>query len=109
MPTQSPWNGSPARCNNYPEFVVFLAIGLGYWVGGFKMRGVGLGPVTGSLLVGVVIGYFVHVPVSDTAKQVLFLLSCSASATRSGRASFEACGTAAGAGPCSVSSSRWRG
>jgi putative transport protein len=59
---------------HYPEFVVFLAIGLGYWVGSFKFRGVGLGPVTGSLLVGVVIGYFVHVPVSDTAKQVLFLL-----------------------------------
>jgi putative transport protein len=59
---------------HYPEFVVFLAIGLGYWVGSFKVRGVGFGPVTGSLLAGVVIGYFVHVPVSDTAKQVLFLL-----------------------------------
>jgi putative transport protein len=59
---------------HYPEFVVFLAVGLGYWIGGFKIRGVGFGPVTGSLLAGVLIGYFVHVPVSDTAKQVLFLL-----------------------------------
>jgi putative transport protein len=59
---------------HYPEFVVFLAVGLGYWAGSFKIRGVGLGPVTGSLLAGVVIGYFVPVPVSDTAKQVLFLL-----------------------------------
>lgn len=58
----------------YPELAVFLAIGLGYWVGGFKVRGVGFGPVTGSLLAGLLIGYFVRVPVSDTAKQVLFLL-----------------------------------
>ncbi|MGE8619785.1 MAG: aspartate-alanine antiporter, partial [Achromobacter spanius] len=58
----------------YPELAVFLAIGLGYWVGGFKFRGVGFGPVTGSLLAGLLIGYFVRVPVSDTAKQVLFLL-----------------------------------
>ncbi|MEJ0002839.1 MAG: aspartate-alanine antiporter [Pararobbsia sp.] len=59
---------------HYPELAVFLAIGIGYWIGGFKIRGVGFGPVTGSLLAGVVIGYFVHVPVSDTAKQILFLL-----------------------------------
>ncbi|PPA74082.1 aspartate-alanine antiporter [Achromobacter spanius] len=58
----------------YPELAVFLAIGLGYWVGGFKIRGVGFGPVTGSLLAGLLIGYFFLIPVSDTAKQVLFLL-----------------------------------
>ncbi|MGV2904698.1 aspartate-alanine antiporter-like transporter [Achromobacter sp. AGC25] len=58
----------------YPELAVFLAIGLGYWVGGFQIRGVGFGPVTGSLLAGLLIGYLVPVPVSDTAKQVLFLM-----------------------------------
>ncbi|MDX3986674.1 MAG: aspartate-alanine antiporter [Achromobacter sp.] len=58
----------------YPELAVFLAIGLGYWVGGFKIRGVGFGPVTGSLLAGLLIGYFFLISVSDTAKQVLFLL-----------------------------------
>jgi putative transport protein len=56
------------------EVAVFLAIGLGYWVGNWKIRGVGIGPVTGSLLAGVLIGYFWHVPVSDTAKSLLFLL-----------------------------------
>ncbi|MBK6008518.1 hypothetical protein JJB11_20645 [Ramlibacter ginsenosidimutans] len=56
------------------ELAVFLAIGLGYWVGNWKIRGVGIGPVTGSLLAGVLIGYFWHVPVSDTAKSLLFLL-----------------------------------
>jgi putative transport protein len=58
----------------YPETGVFLAIGLGYLVGKVKIRGVGLGNVTGSLIAGIVVGYFFHVPVSDTAKSVLFLL-----------------------------------
>jgi putative transport protein len=57
-----------------PELAVFLAIGVGYWIGKFKFKGVGLGPVTGSLIAGLIIGYFFHVPVSDTAKQQLFLL-----------------------------------
>ncbi|AMO21885.1 TrkA C-terminal domain-containing protein [Ramlibacter solisilvae] len=58
----------------YPEIAVFLAIGLGYWIGSWKVRGIGLGPVTGSLLAGVLVGYFWHVPVSDTAKALLFLM-----------------------------------
>jgi putative transport protein len=58
----------------HAEIGVFLAIGLGYWIGKFKFKGVGFGPVTGSLIAGLVIGYFFHVPVSDTAKQFLFLL-----------------------------------
>ncbi|MFZ4287576.1 aspartate-alanine antiporter [Variovorax sp. HJSM1_2] len=57
-----------------PEIAVFLAIGVGYWIGKFKYKGVGFGPVTGSLIAGLVIGYFFHIPVSDTAKQLLFLL-----------------------------------
>ena len=58
----------------YPELAVFLAMGVGYWIGGFKIRGIGLGPVTGSLLVGCLIGYWFKVPVSSTAKSILFLL-----------------------------------
>jgi putative transport protein len=58
----------------YPEMAVYLAIGIGYVIGAFKFRGVGLGAVTGSLLGGVLIGNFFHVPVSDQAKAMLFLL-----------------------------------
>ncbi|MDN3921063.1 aspartate-alanine antiporter [Roseateles violae] len=57
-----------------PEIAVFLAIGIGYWIGKFKFKGVGFGPVTGSLIAGLLIGNFFHVPVADTAKQLLFLL-----------------------------------
>jgi putative transport protein len=63
-----------ANFEKYPELVVFLAVGLGYWIGGFKFRGFGLGPVTGSLIVGVLVGYFFKVPVSSTAKSLLFLM-----------------------------------
>jgi putative transport protein len=56
------------------EIAVFLAIGIGYWIGKFKVKGVGFGPVTGSLMGGLLIGYFFHVPVSDTAKSLLFLM-----------------------------------
>jgi len=58
----------------HPEIAVFLAIGIGYWIGRFKFKGVGFGPVTGSLIAGLFIGYLFHVPVADTAKQFLFLL-----------------------------------
>jgi putative transport protein len=58
----------------YPEMAVYLAIGIGYFIGKLKFRGVGFGVVTGSLLGGVFIGNFFHVPVSDQAKAMLFLL-----------------------------------
>lgn len=58
----------------YPELAVFLAIGIGYLVGNLKFRGFSLGGVTGSLMAGVAVGYFFHVPVSGPAKSVVFLL-----------------------------------
>src|SRR5215468_11114950 len=58
----------------YPEMTVYLAIGIGYVIGRPKFRGIGLGVVTGSLLGGILIGTVFHVPVSDQAKAMLFLL-----------------------------------
>jgi len=58
----------------YPELGVYLALGIGYWVGSIKIRGFTLGGVTGSLLAGMLVGFLFHVPVSGTAKSVLFLL-----------------------------------
>ena len=60
--------------HKYPELAIFLVVGLGYWFGALNIRGIGLGPVTGSLIVGLVVGYFVDVPIASTAKQILFLL-----------------------------------
>jgi putative transport protein len=58
----------------YPELAVFLAISIGYLIGDVKLRGFSLGPVTGSLFAGILIGQFAHVPISGMAKALLFLL-----------------------------------
>jgi len=58
----------------HPELAVYLALGIGYWVGTRKFRGFSLGGATGSLLAGIVIGIFVKVPIAGMAKNVLFLL-----------------------------------
>jgi len=58
----------------YPELSLYLCIGLGYAIGHVKIRGFGLGPVTGSLVAGMIVGQLAEVPVSDTAKSVLFLM-----------------------------------
>src|SRR5688572_7098383 len=58
----------------YPETAVYLALGIGFWVGSFKIGGFSLGGTTGSLLAGLLVGAFFEVPVSASAKSVLFML-----------------------------------
>jgi len=58
----------------YPELAVYLAVAVGYWVGQFRLGGFSFGSVTGSLIAGILVGYLFHVPVSSTAKSLLFLL-----------------------------------
>ena len=58
----------------YPELAVYLALGVGFWVGTIRIRGFSLGGTTGSLLAGIAIGLVFEVPVSGTAKSLLFLL-----------------------------------
>lgn len=58
----------------YPELAVFFALGVGFWIGQLKILGFSLGGVTGSLIAGIGVGYFFHVPVSSTAKSLVFLL-----------------------------------
>jgi putative transport protein len=58
----------------YPELAVYLALGVGYWVGGRRIRGFSLGGATGSLLAGIVVGMFFKVPIAPMAKSVVFLL-----------------------------------
>lgn len=58
----------------YPELAVYLAVGIGYWIGNLKIAGFSIGSVTGSLLAGVLTGYLFEVPVAAMAKSTLFLL-----------------------------------
>jgi len=54
-----------------PELAVLLSVGFGYWVGSLKVKGFGLGPVTGSLIAGLVTGYFFDIAFSGTASFLL--------------------------------------
>ena len=58
----------------YPELALFLVIAVGYWIGSFKIGAFSLGPVTGALFAGLMVGDFAHVPVSSMTKSFLFLL-----------------------------------
>ncbi|MCA3362526.1 MAG: aspartate-alanine antiporter, partial [Roseomonas sp.] len=58
----------------HPDLTVYLVLGLGYLFGKVTFRGFGLGPVTGALFAGILIGQFAHVPVSEVARSILFLL-----------------------------------
>ena len=58
----------------YPELALFLVISAGYWIGSFKVGAFSLGPVTGALFAGLLVGQFAHVPVSSMTKSFLFLL-----------------------------------
>ncbi len=59
---------------HYPELALFLVISIGYYIGSFKFKGVGLGPVTGALFAGILVGQIGEVPVSAMTKSFLFLL-----------------------------------
>lgn len=56
-----------------PVIPIFLTIGLGFWLGSLKYKSFSLGPVTATLIVGVVIGQL-DIPVSDTLKSVSFMM-----------------------------------
>lgn len=56
-----------------PSIPIFLAIGIGFWVGKFSFKGIGLGTVTSVLLVGVVIGQM-NIPIGEPLQSLFFML-----------------------------------
>jgi putative transport protein len=58
---------------HYPELAIFLTLGVGYWVGNIKVGNFSLGAVTGTLLVGVVVGQM-EIQISPNVKSVFFLM-----------------------------------
>ncbi|MBD5356756.1 MAG: aspartate-alanine antiporter [Bacteroides sp.] len=52
---------------------IFLTLGLGFWLGGLKFKSFSLGPVTATLIVGVIIGQL-GIPISETVKSLAFML-----------------------------------
>jgi len=58
---------------SYPEIALFLSLGIGYYVGKFTFRGIGLGAVTATLLAAVVIGQ-IGITISPNVKSTFFLI-----------------------------------
>ena len=62
-----------ATLRQYPEIAIFLALAIGYYVGKFTFKGIGLGAVTGTLLAGVLIGQ-IGITISQPLKATVFLM-----------------------------------
>ena len=58
----------------YPEIAIYLALGIGFWIGSFKIRGFSLGGTTGSLLAGIALGLTFTINIPGAAKSLAFLL-----------------------------------
>ncbi|MDE6444091.1 MAG: aspartate-alanine antiporter [Muribaculaceae bacterium] len=56
-----------------PVVPIFLTIGLGFWIGNMKIKSFSLGPVTATLLVGVIIGQ-IGIEIAEPLKSVAFML-----------------------------------
>ena len=65
------WLFDTLRSN--PEIAIFLALALGFYVGGLKFGKFSLGNVTGVLLAGVLIGQL-NITISPNVKSVFFLM-----------------------------------
>ncbi|RKS85087.1 putative transport protein [Orbus hercynius] len=67
------WHWIETTLKTYPELAIFLTVALGYWVGGLKLKSFSLGAVTGTLLVGVIIGQ-IGIDISSQVKSVFFIM-----------------------------------
>ena len=65
------WFGHTVRA--HPEIAIFLSLAAGYYFGAFNYKGFGLGPVTATLIAGVIIGQF-DVTISGPLKPTFFLM-----------------------------------
>lgn len=62
-----------ATLRKSPELAIFLTLALGFAVGQIKVKGFGLGTVTGVLLMGVLVGQL-GIVISPTVKSAFFLI-----------------------------------
>jgi putative transport protein len=62
-----------ATLRQYPEIAIFLSLGIGYYVGRFTFKGIGLGSVTATLLAAVVIGQL-GITINQPLKAFAFLM-----------------------------------
>lgn len=57
----------------YPELAIFLTIALGFWIGRWQFKSFSLGAVTGTLLVGILVGQL-GIEISSQIKSIFFIM-----------------------------------
>lgn len=67
------WHWIETTLRTYPELAIFLTVALGFWVGGVKLSSFSLGSVTGTLLIGVIIGQ-IGIDISSQVKSIFFIM-----------------------------------
>ena len=67
------WQWLVETLRTYPEIAIFLTLGLGFWVGKWKVGSFSLGVVTSTLLAGVLIGQL-EITISGNVKSTFFLM-----------------------------------
>lgn len=67
------WHWLVETLRIYPEIAIFLTLGLGFWVGKFRIGSFSLGVVTSTLLAGVLVGQL-EITISSHVKSVFFLM-----------------------------------
>jgi putative transport protein len=70
-PEQQNWLFTTLK--TYPEIAIFLSLALGYWLGKYTIKGIGLGSVTATLLCAVVIGQ-IGITIHQPLKAFAFLM-----------------------------------
>ena len=68
------WQWLVETLRTYPEIAIFLTLGLGFWVGKFKVGTFSLGVVTSTLLAGVLVGPARASPSPSHVKSMFFLM-----------------------------------
>jgi putative transport protein len=58
---------------SYPEIAIFISLAIGYYVGSFTYRGLGLGAVTATLIAAVIIGQ-IGITITGPLKPFFFLM-----------------------------------
>src|SRR5262245_16057533 len=67
------WDWFVQTLRSYPEIAVFLSLAIGYYVGSFTYKGLGLGAVTATLIAAVIIGQ-IGITISPNVKSIFFLI-----------------------------------
>ena len=58
---------------DYPELAIFLTLAFGFWIGQWQFKGFSLGAVTGTLLIGIIVGQ-IGIDITSQIKSIFYIM-----------------------------------